>query len=90
MPTLTRIRASDVTGQRCVDVMDIPREHTMGELIRDLTSEMRLPISDVEGRPLAYHALHLREGRHVHASEVVGDTLQEDDEISLQPNIDAG
>jgi hypothetical protein len=44
----------------------------------------------VSGRPLTYHARLEREGRHLHASERVGDAVQNGDKVVLQPNIDAG
>jgi len=31
-----------------------------------------------------------REGRHLHASERIGDALQTEDHLTLHPNIDAG
>ena len=40
---------------------------------------MQLPKSDIGGRPLTYHARLEREGRHLHASELVGEALQEQD-----------
>jgi len=51
---------------------------------------MELPESDSQGRPVVFRARLEREGRYLHPSEVVGEALQTDDRISLQPNIDAG
>ena len=51
---------------------------------------MNLPPNDVEGHPLNYHARLEREGRHLRASETVGEVLEEQDEIVLQPHIVAG
>jgi len=84
------LRAWDVSRQKLVNVDDVPADATVGELVRGLVSRMGLPPSDVEGHPLNYHARLEREGRHLHASETVGDALQEDDQVVLQPNIQAG
>ena len=85
------LQARDVSRQKLVHVDDVPTDATVGELVQGLVrSRMNLPQKDAEGRPLSYHARLEREGRHLHASEVVGDVLQDDDEVVLQPNIQAG
>lgn len=84
------IQVSDVSGQKVVRVSDLQPDATVGELISSLLPQMTLPRNDVSGRPLTYHARLEREGRHLHATEVVGDALQQEDRITLQPNIDAG
>ncbi len=84
------IQASDVTGQKEAQAKGVPTDATVGELVSELLTRMSLPQNDVSGRPLTYHARLEREGRHLHASEVVGDALEQDDRIVLQPNIDAG
>ena len=84
------ITASDVTGQKMVRVRALPADANIGEMVKDLLPQMSLPENDVEGRPLAYHALHEREGRHLHDSELVSEVLREGDRVVLQPNIDAG
>ncbi len=84
------IQASDVSGQKVVRVRDLRPDTSVGELVQGLLGEMNIPKNDVEGRPLTYQARLEREGRHLHASEVVGEALVPDDHIVLQPNIDAG
>lgn len=84
------LKVSDVSGQKMANVGNVPPDATVGELIQGLLSQMNLPQNDVSGRPLTYHALLEREGRHLHASELVGDALQTGDKVVLQPNIDAG
>jgi len=84
------IRASDVTGQRVVDVKDVPTDSTIGELIEGLVPRMNLPVNDNGGNPLTYHVRLDREGRHLFASEVVGETLMPNDRVVLQPEINAG
>lgn len=90
-PRRISLRARDVARQRLARVRGVPAEATVGELVEALVaSRMNLPRTDAEGRPLVYHARLEREGRHLHASERVGDVLEEDDELTLQPNIQAG
>jgi hypothetical protein len=84
------ISASDVSNQKRVAVRDVPAEATVGELIDGLLEQLDLPVKDSQGEPLLYQARLEREGRHLHTSELVGDALQADDAITLQPNIDAG
>ena len=84
------LEASDVTGQHMVRMRDFPRDSTVGDLVRQLVGRMELRDKDANGATYTYHARLEREGRHLHASEVVGDALKSGDRISLQPNIDAG
>ncbi len=84
------LQASDVSGQRRVNVRGVSPDSTVGELVKGLLERMRLPRNDSGGRPLTYHARLEREGRHLHDSELVGDALQADDQIVLQPKINAG
>lgn len=84
------ILATDVTQQNVVNVKSLDREITVGELLESLVPRMRLPRLGNGGRPLIYHARLEREGRHLHASELVGDALQPQDRIMLQPTIEAG
>jgi hypothetical protein len=84
------LRACDVSGQKTVRASAVPADSTIGELVQGLLAKMGLSRSDTEGRPLQYYARLDRDGRHLNGSETVGDALQEDDEIVLTPNIDAG
>ena len=90
LPLKVGIHASDVTGQNQVEVDDLPIDSTVGEVLDGLVPRMRLPRNDSGGRPLTYHARLEREGRHLNRSERVGDALQPNDRVVLQPNIDAG
>jgi hypothetical protein len=90
IPTLSKIKAQDVSGQKVVEIKNIPEDVSVHELVQDLLPRMNLPRNDTEGRPLAYHAHLERERRHLHLSEIVGDVLKEDDRIVLQPDIQAG
>jgi hypothetical protein len=82
--------AQDVSGQKKVRVSDVSGDSTVRELVRGLLTRMRLVDKDVGGRPLEYRARLEREGRHLHDSELVSDALKSDDQIVLQPKINAG
>ena len=84
--------ASDISGQKMVNIAGVSRgsAETVGEFVRRLIPKMELPVNDVEGRPMTYHARLEREGRHLHATEAIGDVLQDEDKIVLQPVIMAG
>ena len=85
------LQATDVSGQKVVNVTNVPGDSTVGELVQTLLAKMMLPKNDVSGHPLTYHALLEREGRHLHASEWVHEALKPaGDRVVLQPNIDAG
>ena len=81
--------ATDVTAQKKVRVRDVSPQSTVGELVKGLLAKMGLTVNDRQGRPINYRARLRREGRHLHGSELVGDALQADDEITLQPRINA-
>jgi hypothetical protein len=87
---IAMLEVTDVSGQKRVTVDDVHSAGTVGELIDGLLPEMQLTRNDVAGRPLTYHARLEREGRHLHASERIGDALRAGDRLVLQPNIDAG
>ena len=86
------ISATDVTRQNVVNIGIDPgdREMSVGELLDSLVPRMKLPRLGNGGRPLTYHARLEREGRHLHATEVVGEALQTNDRIMIQPTIEAG
>jgi hypothetical protein len=83
------IRARDVTGQKRFHVDAVPREASVGELVKSLLARMQLIDRDQQGRPLQYSARLDREGRQLHGSELIGDALKEHDEIVLAPRIQA-
>ena len=90
LSTINEIRASDASGQRHVNVDDVPADATMGELIDRLAGEMNLNRLDRRGRPLAIQARLEREGRHLHRSERAQDCLKPGDHLVLHPKIMAG
>jgi len=85
-----QLKVRDLSGQKSVYVPRVPSDSTVGELIESSLSRMKLPANDSEGRRLTYQARLEREGRHMHASEVIGDAVQLGDNIVLHPNVDAG
>jgi hypothetical protein len=84
------ITATDLTGQKRVRARKVPMDSTIGNLVQDLLPRLHLPSQDSAGRALTYHARVDRLGRHAHSSEVVGDLLEPNDQITLHPNVDAG
>jgi hypothetical protein len=83
------VQASDVTGQRSERVR-APRDATVGEWIDALVSRLNLRRRDGDGNPYTYRPRLEREGRHLNATEIVGEVLQEDDHVVLHPNVNAG
>lgn len=88
--TSVPVRVADVSGQTAVDVLDVPADASVGELVSGVLPRLNLPRSDSAGRRLAYHARLDREGRHLHSSERVGDVLMPNDRLVLAPEIHAG
>ncbi len=85
------LQASDVSGQHIVQMHDVPLDSTVGELTRSLLAKMELPPNDAGGGPVNYQLRLDRDGRHLHAGEMVGDLgLQPNDRVRLLPRISAG
>jgi len=89
-PAEIELEISDVSGQKVFSVANAPTANTVGDLIREILGHMNLPRNDSSGAPLTYQARLEREGRHLHASERIGDALESRDRLTLQPNVDAG
>lgn len=84
------LEVSDVSGQKRVKARGVQCDALVGEFVRGAVGRMGLPRISTNGEPFTYHARLEREGRHLHASERVGEALRPDDRIVLQPNVDAG
>lgn len=85
------LEISDVSGQKVFKVANAPVNNSVGELIHEMIGKMNLPRNDAGGAPLTYQARLERDGgRHLNAAERIGDALQANDRLTLQPNIDAG
>ena len=81
---------ADATGQKTTRVTGIDRERTVGDMLREVLPSLRLPATDSTGRPVVFRARLEREGRYLNESEVLGDVVQPEDRVTLQPNIEAG
>ena len=88
--TLSGISVSDLTGQKRFRVKSVPKDSTIGDFLQELLVKTKLPRNDSAGRQLRFRVRLNRECRHLDAGELVGDSLQEDDEISLHPHVMAG
>ena len=84
------LTARDITGQKEVAVRDLPIDTTVQDLVQGLVMSMNLPERDSTGTQQAFHAYLDRDGRHLHASETVGEVLREADEIVIHPDVQAG
>jgi hypothetical protein len=84
------LTATDLSGQRRVRLRNVAGRATVGELVGSLVARLGLVREDAQGRPLTYRARLEREGRGLHGSETVGESLKPNDRISLYPHIQAG
>jgi hypothetical protein len=84
------LKVRDATGQRAHQIRNLDGGTTVGELVDGLVDRLGLSANDANGAAQVFHAFGLREGRHLHASERVGDALQDGDELMLQPDVQAG
>ena len=82
--------ATDASGQRKYSITDFPRSAKICDLIKALIPKMGLNTKDTGGRPLDYQVFSKRESCHLRGSDSVGKALQDGDEISLLPDIQAG
>jgi hypothetical protein len=84
------VLVQDVTGQKQLRLPDVPPDALVDEVVAKLLADHHFPRNDSEGRPLTYRARLDREGRHLGGEERIGDALQPGDNLTLQPNVDAG
>ena len=82
--------ASDASGQRKFSITNFPSTAKIRDLIKTLIPQMGLSSDDTNGRPLDYQAFSKREQCHLRGSDTVGKVLQDGDELSLLPDIQAG
>ena len=80
----------DNTGQRRYAVRNFRSEATVGELIRGMVDKMGLRSAGDDAPDDVFHAFSGREGRHLRSAEIVGDVIEEGDEITLRPDVQAG
>ena len=84
------LQVSDVSSQKRANVRDVPADATVGELVEGLLAQLRMPATDIEGRPLTYGIRRQSDGQHIHASQRVAEALKTGDQIVLQPSVEAG
>jgi molybdopterin converting factor small subunit len=84
------LRAKDVTGTKRVNVSSADPEATIRELTQGLLRRMGLVREDTSGQPIEWQLRGEREGRNLMDAELIGDALQQNDEIVLMPKIHAG
>lgn len=90
LATKLNLTARDASGQRKFVVRDVRADATVQELIRGLVPKMGLPAEDSTGMAQSFHVFHESSGRHLRASETVGEVLRNEDEITLHPDVQAG
>ena len=83
------LNVEDMSGQRKFVARDVPTDASWGETMSSLISNMSLPQNTPTGQGVWSGRLE-REGRHLHGSEIVGEALQDGDQIVLQPEAVAG
>jgi hypothetical protein len=83
-------QAMDASGQKCLKLRSVPADATVGEVLEGLLGQMSLPRNSPAGEPVCYQVRSDRLGRHLHPSELVADTIQENDKVSVLPDVSAG
>ena len=83
------IHVQDMSGQREFVARDVPLEATWGETMGSILANLPLPKNDPVS-PNTWSGHLEREGRHLHANEMVGDALVNGDRVILQPEVNAG
>ena len=82
------LTVTDVSRQRRFAAR-VPVDSPVSVALADIVAQMDLPAND-QSSPASWSARLDREARQLHGSEIVGDSLIEDDTIVLQPEINAG
>ncbi len=87
-PQTISLTVQDASGQREFVARDVPKDACWSEAMNAILAKMSLPRND-SGENRWTGRLD-REGRHLHGSEIVGQSLREGDRIVLQPETTAG
>ena len=82
------LMVEDFTGQVRHRASGIPRDATMGEVLASVTNRLRLPANDSQGRPVTYAAR--ARGASLSEGDRVGDVLEDNEVVTLTPNVTAG
>ena len=83
------LHVQDMSGQREYLARDVPTDASWGETMGSILGNMSLPKNN-PASPNVWSGHLEREGRHLHASEIVGDALVDGDQVVLQPEVNAG
>ena len=89
LQTGRNLRVSDVTGSRRLAFQANEDDASIGEMLDGITNQMNSPTIDSGGRPITWSLRLNRTGQRLHPSDTVSG-LQDGDELTLQPNVDAG
>ena len=84
------LTVQDVSGQKRALARDVDPELPARVLVEKLIRDLRVPLNDVEGRPLAYSMVRARDRFHINPSERIGASAQPGDVLVLQPEVEAG
>ena len=80
----------DNSGLRRFTVRNYRGDATIGELVRTFVDRLGLRRVGADVADEIFHAFSGREGRHLRSAEIVADVIQQDDEITLHPDVQAG
>ena len=80
----------DISGQREFVAKNVPVDASWGETMSTIVGNMSLPKNAPTGEEIVWTGRLNREGRHLHGSEINGETFQEGDRVVLQPEVNAG
>ena len=78
----------DFSGQVRRRVRKVPTDALMGEFLESVVEQLDLPDTDAEGRGITYGARV--QGSSVAESERIGEVLENEDVVTLMPNVTAG
>lgn len=82
------LMVEDFTGQVRHRASGVPRDATLGELLAGVTSRLRMPANDAQGRPVTYAAR--ARGVSLNEGDRVGDVLEDNETVTLTQNVTAG
>ena len=88
--TPLEIFVSDTAKQRSFRIKKLPRHLTIAKFISESVSRMGLDKTIEGDGELGFQAYLKREARHLNPTEITGDVLKPQDEVILQPDIQAG
>ncbi len=83
-------KVRDNSGQRRFTVRNYRSDATVGELVRTFVDRLGLRSAGADVADDIYHAFSGREGRHLRSAEIVGEVIEQGDEITLRPDVQAG